>query len=58
MMPSLLSNLPAVYRKWIIAFAFVGFLAGLGIGAYVAHQQNASDKPEAASQPQSAKAQQ
>ncbi|WP_211214311.1 hypothetical protein [Pontibacter roseus] len=27
-------------RKWIIAFAFAGFLVGLGIGAYVAHKQH------------------
>ncbi|MCP2042759.1 hypothetical protein [Pontibacter sp. HSC-36F09] len=42
-------------RKWIIAFAFAGFLVGLGIGAYVAHKQHTkSDNtaPEAISETQ------
>jgi hypothetical protein len=47
MISSLLSNIPAAYRKWVIVFTFIGFLAGVGIGAYVAHQQNTSETPEA-----------
>ncbi|MBF8964385.1 hypothetical protein I0P70_14120 [Pontibacter sp. FD36] len=31
-------------RKWIIAFAFAGFLIGLGIGAYVALKQHTTSE--------------
>ncbi|WP_299984295.1 hypothetical protein [uncultured Pontibacter sp.] len=31
---------PPRLRKWIIAFAFIGFLVGLGIGAFVTHKQH------------------
>lgn len=47
----LLSNIPLAYRKWLVIFTFISFLAGVGIGAYVAHKQKTSETPEAVSQP-------